>query len=58
MDECIKAECLQDPDYNVEQEFTLQKLKNVNSMKIGKRGVLNRSCKFSYFDQHASIKKS
>ena len=47
MDECIKAEYLQDPDFNV-----------VNSMKIGKCGVLNRSCKFCYFDQHASIKKS
>ena len=23
MDECIKAEYLQDPDYNVEQEFKL-----------------------------------
>ena len=25
-------------------------------MKIGKRGVLTRSCKFWYLDQHASIK--
>ena len=55
MEECIKAEYLQDPDYNVEQEFKLQ-LKNVNSMKMGKRGVLNRSCKFCYLGQHASIK--
>ena len=26
-------------------------------MKIGKRGILNRSCKVWYLDQHTSIKK-
>ena len=57
MDECIRAEYLQDPDYNVNINLNF-KIKNVNSMKIAKHGVLNRFCKFRYLDQHASIKKS
>ena len=64
MDECIKVEYLQDPVWNKNLNFKMWnknlnfKIKKFNSMKTGKRGVLNRSCKFCYSDQHASIKKS
>ena len=54
-----QSKYLQGPEYNVEieQEFKTSKLTNINSIKIGKWGILNKSCHFCYLDQHAFIEK-